>query len=32
MSEVFRQLDNVTAARRLRLHLASGLVPNIIWW
>ena len=32
MSEVFRQLDNVTAARRLRLHLASGLVPNIIWF
>src|SRR5271166_4622699 len=30
MSEVFRQLDNVTAARRLRLHLATGLVPNII--
>ena len=31
MAEVFRQLDNVTAARRVRLHLASGLVPNIIW-
>ena len=31
MSEVFRQLDNVTAARRVRLHLAAGLVPNIIW-
>ena len=31
MSEVFRQLDNVTAARRVRLHLASGLVPSIIW-
>jgi Protein of unknown function (DUF4239) len=31
MSEVFRQLDNVTAARRVRLHLASGVVPNVIW-
>ena len=31
MTEVFQQLDKVTAARRLRLHLASGLVPNIIW-
>ncbi len=31
MSEVFRQLDNVTAARRVRLHLATGLVPNVIW-
>jgi hypothetical protein len=31
MQEVFRQLDNVTAARRIRLHLATGLVPNVIW-
>ena len=31
MSEVFRQIDNVTAARRTRLHLATGLVPNVIW-
>ena len=31
MSEVFSQLDGVTTARRTRLHLASGLVPNIIW-
>jgi hypothetical protein len=31
MAEVFRQLDNVTAARRIRLHLAMGLVPNVIW-
>ena len=28
MGEVFRQLDNVTAARRVRLHLATGLVPE----
>jgi hypothetical protein len=32
MTEVFRQLDNVTAARRVRLHLATGLVPNVIWF
>ena len=31
MSEVFRQIDNVTAARRGRLHLATGLVPDVIW-
>jgi Protein of unknown function (DUF4239) len=31
MGEVFRQLDDVTAARRARLHLATGLVPNVIW-
>src|SRR5580692_5040658 len=31
MAEVFRQLDNVTADRRVRLHLATGLVPNVIW-
>jgi len=31
MTEVFRQLDNVTAARRIRLQLATGLVPDVIW-
>jgi hypothetical protein len=31
MSEVFAQLDNLTAHRRVRLHLATGLVPNVIW-
>ena len=31
MAEVFRQLDAVTAARRTRLHLATGVVPNVIW-
>jgi hypothetical protein len=31
MSEVFRQVDEVTADRRVRLHLATGLVPNVIW-
>ncbi|MGH6799412.1 MAG: DUF4239 domain-containing protein [Roseiarcus sp.] len=31
MAEVFRQLDAVTAARRVRLHLSTGLVPDVIW-
>jgi hypothetical protein len=31
MAEVFRQLDSVTTARRVRLHLATGLVPSVIW-
>ncbi|HEY1452059.1 MAG TPA: DUF4239 domain-containing protein [Roseiarcus sp.] len=31
MSEVFRQIDNVTSARRARLHLSTGLVPDVIW-
>ena len=31
MAEVFTQIDNVTAARRIRLHLATGLVPGVIW-
>jgi hypothetical protein len=31
MSEVFSQIDHITAARRLRLHLATGLVPSVIW-
>jgi hypothetical protein len=31
MTEVFRQIDNVTAARRIRLHLATGLVPDVMW-
>jgi hypothetical protein len=31
MSEVFRQIDSVTSARRLRLHLSTGLVPDVIW-
>ena len=30
MTVVFRQIDNVTAARRIRLHLATGLVPDVI--
>jgi Protein of unknown function (DUF4239) len=31
MAEIFRLVDEVTAARRSRLHLATGLVPNVIW-
>jgi Protein of unknown function (DUF4239) len=31
MAEIFRLVDEVTAARRVRLHLAAGLVPNVIW-
>ncbi len=31
MAEVFTQLDNVTSSRRIRLHLATGLVPGVVW-
>jgi hypothetical protein len=31
MSEVFTQIDHITASRRLRLHLATGLVPGVVW-
>jgi hypothetical protein len=31
MTEVFSQIDNLTLARRVRLHLSTGLVPEIIW-
>jgi len=31
MNEVFTQIDNLTLARRVRLHLSTGLVPEIIW-
>jgi hypothetical protein len=29
--EMFHQLDNMTQARRARLHLATGIVPGILW-
>ncbi|MGQ0443955.1 MAG: bestrophin-like domain [Beijerinckiaceae bacterium] len=29
--EMFKQLDAVTQARRTRLHLATGIVPGIVW-
>lgn len=31
ISEMFKQLDTITQARRTRLHLATGIVPGIIW-
>ncbi|RUO99152.1 DUF4239 domain-containing protein [Hyphomicrobium sp.] len=31
LNEMFRQLDTITQARRTRLHLASGIVPDILW-
>ncbi len=31
LSEMFRQLDSITQARRTRLHLATGIVPDILW-
>ncbi|MGB8735572.1 MAG: DUF4239 domain-containing protein [Rhodomicrobium sp.] len=29
--EMFNQLDAITKARRTRLHLATGVVPNVVW-
>jgi len=29
--EIFDQLDSITQARRSRLHLADGMVPDILW-
>ena len=31
MNEVFAQIDNLTLARRMRLHLSTELIPEIIW-
>lgn len=30
-SDMFRQVDAMTQARRIRLHLASGIVPGVLW-
>lgn len=30
-SEIFKQLDAVTQARRSRLHLSMGIVPGLLW-
>jgi hypothetical protein len=30
-SDMFRQVDTITQARRVRLHLASGVVPGVLW-
>jgi Na+/melibiose symporter-like transporter len=29
--EMFKQLDAITQARRIRLHIATGIVPGILW-
>lgn len=29
--EMFKQLDALTQARRTRLHLATGVVPGVVW-
>jgi hypothetical protein len=29
--EIFTQLDNITQARRSRLHLATGIMPGMLW-
>ncbi len=31
MVELFHQLDEITQARRARLHLAVGIVPGVLW-
>lgn len=31
LTEMFRQLDEITLERRLRLHLSQGIVPSVIW-
>lgn len=31
MEELFKQLDSITQARRVRLHLGAGIVPDILW-
>jgi hypothetical protein len=29
--EMFKQLDEITHSRRTRVHLASGVVPTVVW-
>jgi hypothetical protein len=31
LMEMFNQLDGITQARRSRLHLATGIVPGMLW-
>lgn len=31
VTEMFRQLDDITHARRVRLYLSTGVVPSVIW-
>jgi hypothetical protein len=30
-SDMFRQVDTITQARRVRIHLAAGVVPDVLW-
>ncbi len=30
--ELIKQLDNMTKSRRTRVHLSSGIVPNMMWY
>jgi hypothetical protein len=32
IAEIFHQLDDMTHARRIRLHLSTGVVPGVIWF
>lgn len=32
LTEMFKQLDAITQARRMRLHLATGAVPEVLWF
>ena len=31
LGELLKQLDTVTQARRTRLHLSTGIVPELLW-
>ncbi len=31
LAEMFNQLDDITQARRSRLHLATGIMPGMLW-
>ncbi|MCI0467015.1 MAG: DUF4239 domain-containing protein [Beijerinckiaceae bacterium] len=31
-AEILKQLETITQSRRVRLHLAMGIVPGILWW
>jgi hypothetical protein len=32
VTEMYRQVDDITHARRVRVHLSSGVVPGVIWF
>lgn len=31
MIDIYKQLNTITEARRTRLHLATGIVPDVVW-